>query len=166
MPLRTRLAAAPIALLAIATLLAGCGSGGGSSPAVASSGLQVVDTRVDRPALPDQTAVRLVVRNGSARADTLTSVSSPDATGSSIHRSTTDSAGRSIMKPVRTLAIPARSDVTFAPGGLHVMLTGITRSLKVGDTVRLTFTFAHAGHRTVTARVVEPGTDPSEHDHG
>jgi copper(I)-binding protein len=153
-----------LALLALAVPVS-CGSGSGSSSAGASGVLRLRNVRVDRPALPEQAAVRLVVDNGTATADELVRVTSPDATGADVHRSTIDAEGRDVMKPVERLAIPARSEVTFEPGGLHVMLTGITRDLEVGDTVEVTFTFEHAGRRTATAEVVEPGTDPSEHEH-
>ena len=165
-PPRSRLFAALAALALVPVALVACGSGGGSATASATGTLQVVDVRIDRPALPSQAAVRLVVRNGTARADTLTSVSGSVASGVSVHRSTLDAKGRSTMVPVSRLPIPARSDVTFEPGGLHVMLEGLKHDLAVGDRVRLTFTFTHAGTRTVTATVVLPGADDQEHDHG
>ena len=164
---RLRLVAPLVALLAAVTLgLAACGSGSSTAAAQPSSRLEVLDVRVDRP-FTAQAAVRLVVRNGAGTPDTLLSVSSPAASGSSIHRTVTDSKDRSTMVGVERLPIPARSDVTFEPGGLHVMLTGLKHELAIGDHVTVTFRFAHAGTRTVRAPVVAPGSDPhTEHDHG
>ena len=154
---------------------AACGSGDGGNSAAAqgddqpTGSIVVEDATVDWPANPSVAAVRMVVRNGTAKPDTLLSVSSPVAKTATVHRSDTDAEGRATMTPEDELAIPARSAVTFEPGGLHVMLTGITEDLQVGDDVDLSLTFEHAGTVTATAEVVEPGTagDATEgsHDH-
>lgn len=159
------------ALLVAAALLLGttaCSSDGGTTKAAAAGAVSVEDATVDWPANPSVAAVRMVVRNDTAQADTLVAVASPVATSATIHRTETDAAGRSTMTPQQRLPIPARSSVTFRPGGLHVMLTGITDDLAVGDTVKLTVTFEHAGPVTVTAKVIEPGTAGAtggSHDH-
>ncbi len=154
---------------------AACGSGDGPSTAsaqaedAAPATLSVEGATIDRPLNPSVAAVRLIIRNGTATADTLVAVASPVAERTSVHRSGTDAEGRATMTPEPALAIPARSSVTFAPGGLHVMLTGIAERLEVGDDVELTLTFERAGDVPVTAEVVEPGSagDDSEgsHDH-
>jgi len=46
--------------------------------------------------------------------------------------------------------LPARTTVKLAPGGLHLMLTGIKRQLKTGDKLPLTLTVeAQGGGRSV-----------------
>ncbi len=168
MPLARRATLLVAALSLVA--LAGCGSG--SSTADAAGTLRVIDATVDVPANPDLGAVRMVVDNRAATADELVGASSPDADAVTIHRSTVDDQMVSSMEQVEQLDVPARSKVTFAAGGLHVMLEGLHRELEVGDTVELRLTFAEAGTRTVEVQVTEPGTapDPSdteEHDdHG
>ena len=143
---------------------AACGSGDGGGTASAQGGdapagvVSVSDATIDWPANPSVAAVRMVVRNDTPTADTLTAVSSPIAASATVHRTETDAAGRSTMEAEPRLAIPARSSVTFAPSGLHVMLTGITEDLQVGDEVKLTLTLEHAGKVHATARVVEPGS--------
>jgi copper(I)-binding protein len=154
-----------VALLAL--VAAGCGPDGGvaAQPDRPDDGaLRVVGVTIDRPATPGTAVVRLSVRNGIGTADALVAVSSPIATGSELHRTETDAAGRSSMAEVASVPIAARSTVTFEPGGLHVMLTGITRSLAVGDRVPITFTFRDGGRRTATAEVVVPGSNLEE-DH-
>ncbi len=42
------------------------------------------------------------------------------------------------MDQVRRLVIPARDHVQFAPGGYHLMLINLKRSLRAGDNVNLT----------------------------
>jgi hypothetical protein len=168
----------PLVALALgACLVAGaaaCGSdddGGGTASAQgggASSGKMTVSgATVDWPANPSVAAVRMVIRNGTATSDVLESVASPVAEAVTVHRTETDDQGRSVMTAEKALAIPARSSVTFEPGGLHVMLDGITQDLQVGDDVDLTLTFEHAGTVSTTAEVIEPGSagDDSEGSH-
>ena len=159
------------AALAVAACLAlgatACGSEGATAPAAAAGSVSVEQATIDWPANPKVAAVRMVVRNDTATADVLVGVSSPVARSVTVHRTETDAAGRSTMVEQARLAIPARSSVTFEPAGLHVMLTGITADLAVGDDVELTLTFEHAGEVTATATVVAPGSvNAEEADHG
>jgi copper(I)-binding protein len=154
---------------------AACGLDDGGHPAsadtqpAAAGGVSVTDATIDWPANPKVAAVRMVVHNDAGADDTLESVSSPVAAQVSIHRTETDDAGRSAMVEQGPLPIAARSTVTFEPGGLHVMLTGITEDLQVGDRVPLTLTFAKAGDVHATADVIEPGSagegSGGDHDH-
>jgi copper(I)-binding protein len=168
---RTSLVAVVLgAFLLVGAAACGSGDGGSASAHGGESGrIQVHDATIDWPANPKTAAVRMVVDNGTGTDDTLVSVSSPIAARTTIHRTETDDAGRSTMTEQEDLPVPADSEVTFAPGGLHVMLTGITKDLQVGDEVALTLTFEHAGPVEATAEVVEPGSvgdDPGgSHDH-
>lgn len=158
-----------MACLALTAALAGCGSGAKGSGVASAAGderLTVVGATVDLPANPEVAAVRMVVHNGRGQADALVGVSSPVARDAMVHRSITDSAGRASMVMVAQLPIAARSDVTFEPGGLHVMLTGITRPLEVGDQVSLTLEFRDAGTIRTRAVVVRPGSSAgASHEH-
>lgn len=61
------------------------------------------------------------------------------------------------MAPVEGgIAVPANGRVELKPGGLHVMLIGLKRDLKEGETVRLTLNFERAGAITVDAPVRMP----------
>jgi copper(I)-binding protein len=55
------------------------------------------------------------------------------------------------------LAIPAHGDVKLAPGGYHIMLTGLKHPLVKGETAKLTLTFEHAGAVAVDFPVVGIG---------
>ncbi|HRW38059.1 MAG: copper chaperone PCu(A)C [Acidimicrobiales bacterium] len=163
-----------VALLIVgAALVAGCGSEGPSTTATADGGIRISDATIDWPANPEVGAVRLLVHNDGPRADELVGASSDVATSTMVHRSVTDAQGRARMEMVSGLEIPARSTVTFEPGGLHVMLNGLTRELEVGDRVEVTMIFRDAGPVSATATVVEPGTaslggdaaEEAAHDH-
>jgi copper(I)-binding protein len=58
-----------------------------------------------------------------------------------LHRSTTEG-GMARMAMVGQLDIPAHGQVTLAPGGYHLMLMHARRTLKPGDTVKVTLQFA------------------------
>lgn len=49
------------------------------------------------------------------------------------------------MRPVDSVPIPAGGSVALAPGGLHLMLTGLKAPLKVGDKVPVVLRFEKAG---------------------
>ena len=66
-----------------------------------------------------------------------------------------DDNGRTIMKPLARLSVPARGSVTLAPGATHLMVTDVTRPFRVGAHVRLTLTFDNHQTRTVQA-IVRP----------
>lgn len=166
----------PLVAAALGALLllsaAACGSGdGGRASAQAGDGgtVHVEDATIDWPANPTQGAVRMVVANDTRSDDALVAVSSPVAEHTMIHRTETDDAGRSTMTAVDRVPVPAGSEVTFAPGGLHVMLDGLTEDLQVGDQVDLTLTFERAGTVQATAEVIEPGSAGDDtgasHDH-
>lgn len=179
-PFRASIAPLTIALV-ILLALAGCSSEDSGAVDAAASGstvvpgveaataageVAVVDPSMDRPVNPSTAAVRLIIANGSDEADSLVGASSPDG-DASIHRSDIDDEGRSVMRSVDSIELPARSSVVFESGGLHVMLTGITRDLEVGDTVSITFDFAHSDPVVVEVPVVEPlsSLDEAHDDH-
>ena len=143
-------------LVVVSSLLAACSGDGNGTLRVTGAGL-------DRPALPGQGALRLVIDNQTSTADVLVSVSSPKATSAMVHRSGVDGQGRATMDMVETLTIPAKSKVTFEPGGLHVMLTGLPHDLAVGDEVPVAFEFERAGTVNVDAVVTDP-TVGGDHD--
>lgn len=47
------------------------------------------------------------------------------------------------------IVIPAGESVTFEPGGLHVMLVGLTEDIWLGDSFEVILTFAEAGEVTI-----------------
>jgi copper(I)-binding protein len=57
------------------------------------------------------------------------------------------------MRPLPRFEVPGGGRVEMKPGGYHIMLLGLTRDLKPGDTVSVTLTFDKAGRMTVDAPV-------------
>ena len=61
------------------------------------------------------------------------------------------------MADIDAIDLPAGKPVVLAPDGLHVMLMGLRHPLVQGQTIALTFTFAHAGSITVQAPIAALG---------
>ncbi len=115
--------------------------------------IHIADAKA-RPTPPNAATgvVYLIVMNHGAADDTLTGVSTPVADKAEMHRSV-DEKGVMRMDAVPDLTVKANDGVTFGPGGLHIMLTGLKQPLKLGDSFPLTLNFAKAGPVTVTVSV-------------
>lgn len=152
--------------LVVAAPLAACSSDGGSTGSDAGE-LTVTDVVVGVPPNPDVAAVRMVITNGVDVDDALTGGSTPAADRVEVHRSDVDDEGRATMTEIDRVPVPAGSKVTFAPGGLHLMVTGLHDELAEGDSFPLALTFERAGTVDVTVQVVSPDDVAEEHDdHG
>lgn len=139
--------------LSLVALVAACGSSSASAtPNTAGGPLTVKDGWARPGAVGADTAVYFTIVNGKVAADTLTGAKS-DAGEASIHQTTTDASGMTGMQMTSSVAIPGGGTVQFAPGGYHVMLTGLKKALNVGDQVQVVLTFQNAGTVTVTAEV-------------
>jgi hypothetical protein len=64
------------------------------------------------------------------------------------------------MSPVKSIAIPAGQHVSLTPGGRHLMLFDLTKPLKAGDWVTLTFTTSAGDAVPIAATVKGPGVRP------
>jgi len=94
--------------------------------------------------------------------DRLIGVATPAAAGAMLHESVMD--GDVLrMRSVDAIEVTPAAPATLAPGGLHVMLTGLTGRLEEGASVTLELTFANAGTVTVEAPVRGLGADPAGH---
>jgi copper(I)-binding protein len=99
--------------------------------------------RASLGAVPTSAAYLTIVNAGDTP-DRLVSVECPCAQSASVHRTQTK-AGVSSMDAAGPVVIPAHGQVSFAPGGLHIMLTGLKTPLKAGEMQRMTLHFEHAG---------------------
>jgi copper(I)-binding protein len=93
------------------------------------------------PAVAGRPAAAYFTLHGGKGGAILIGVSSPDAKSASLHESMTMN-GMSSMAPLTQIAAPAGGEITFAPGGKHVMLFGLKPGIVPGGTVRLHFAFA------------------------
>jgi len=100
-------------------------------------------------------AVYLMIHNP-GRADAMLSAKSDVAAQVELHMTRMEQSGAMVMHHQESVAVPARGQVKFEPGGLHVMLTNLHRDLKAGDIFSLTLHFQNAGEMALQVRVQEP----------
>lgn len=111
-------------------------------------------------AVPANPSAAYFTLTGGQQDATLTNVDSPMATRVEMHESM-KSGGMMSMAPLKLVAVRAGGVVTFAPGGKHVMLYGVT-SAKPGGTMPLKFSFADGQSTIVWAKVVSAGDSAPE----
>ena len=97
--------------------------------------------------------------------DRLVDVESGAAAEAMLH-SSSSADGVARMRPIEGgLEIPARARVELKPGGTHIMLEGLNRSLRAGQTVDVELRFARSVRRPVAVRVV-PAAAEDHAGHG
>ena len=105
-------------------------------------------------------AAYLTLKNSGKEADTLKSVSSPDAEKAEIHEHIHDAGG---------VTVPPGGTISFEPGAYHLMLIGLKHNLEEGHGIPLKLSFAHAGDIDVEVKIEkkpEAGTGAMhEHHH-
>lgn len=137
----------PVVWLLTTLLVSACSS---------SSGELTTQDAWARPARAGENgAAYFIIENGTASDDSLLSVSTDIATAAELHMSMGDSNDVMSMQMQEAVAIPAKEQVEFKPGGLHVMSVGLNRDLNVGDTIPLTLRFEKAGEITLQVEVKE-----------
>ncbi len=106
-----------------------------------------------RPAVAGMNgAAYLVIDNRGPSADALVAAESPLAASVSLHRSMMVGSVMT-MRLLPAVAIPARGSVSLAPGGYHLMLERMKRTIRSGQQVPLRLTFRYAGAKDVELTV-------------
>lgn len=97
-------------------------------------------------------ALYFTLTNKSDKPVAITSAFAKAAEKTEIHE-TTMVDGVAKMRPIPGLDIPAKGDIAFKPGGLHVMLFGLKEPLKAGDKVILNLSFENGEKLSVAVNV-------------
>jgi copper(I)-binding protein len=97
------------------------------------------------------------IHNAGEGIDSLINIRSHLASKSSIHKTVVD-AGIAKMRQVNALEIPAGHSVSLKPGGLHIMMVGMKKSLKEGDNFPLILEFKKSGKIEVVVTVEKIGS--------
>ena len=97
-------------------------------------------------------AVYMMLVNGTSADDELLSASSDVAEAVELHESKMGANGEMQMIPQASILLAAGAKVEFKPGGLHVMLIGLKQELKIGDEFVLTLHFKN--HADITLKVI------------
>jgi copper(I)-binding protein len=145
----------------IAFFAIGCAAPAAAQPA------RVKDAWVRAPA-PGQNVAGAYMELASHNALALVSVTSPVAGRAELHSMAIEG-GVMKMRPVGRIELPAGKPVKLAPGGLHVMLMDLKRTLKPGDRVPLTLTVQRADSArvafTIEAEVRTAAPEPAHRRH-
>ena len=150
-----RLLLAPLLTASLVAFLAAA-----AAPAQGGGGVAVLRPW-SRPAVAGTNAIGyMVLVNRGRAADTLEEVKSPLAARVEIHSSAM-AGGVMSMKHDDSVAVPAGGQVVFGPGAYHLMLIGVTRTLKAGDAVPATLRFA-SGATVRTRFAVTSGLPPQD----
>jgi len=146
----TSLARGLAALLALALAFPAAASTPDAAP------ITVKDARVRLlpPSAPNTGAFMVIENRGEADVK-LVKADNPVSKATELHTHIDDN-GVKKMRQVPFIAVPAGGQAVLAPGGLHVMLIGLERPLRDGETIPLTLTFDDGTVLTVEAPVRKP----------
>lgn len=140
-------------ILALAALVA---AGAAMAIAQEANPLTVTDawTRATPGAAPNaNAAVYFTIRNPGPDGDSLIGADTDAAQVAIFHTSETKN-GVMHMERAKTIDVPARATVSFAPGGMHLMLMELKAPLKEGDKFSVTLHFRKQGEISVPVQVM------------
>jgi len=120
------------------------------------------------PPISKNGAVYLTLTNHGHLSDQLIGAATPIAEYAEIHTHRMEG-GMIKMRKVDQVELPPHEEVVFAPGRNHIMLIGLSQTLKEGERFPLMLHFKEAG-RTMVEVIIEAAgatsASHSEHDHG
>lgn len=143
---------------------------GAAQPAIAQTAKpatpHLMDAWVRLPAVAGRPAGGYFMAHGTLTADALVAVTSPKAERIELHSMTNEN-GVMKMRKEESFALPAKGTLTFAPGGAHLMLFGLSADVKPGGKVPLTFRFKSGATVTLDAEArAASATAPKAADAG
>jgi copper(I)-binding protein len=111
------------------------------------------------------TAAFLSLSNKSDQAIELISASTSIANKAEYHSHTKDSKGVMRMAKEDRIKIAAGQTFEFKTGGYHIMIMGLKKALKPGETVQITLTDSKGKNYPLELPVVSIMAEPKQHDH-
>ena len=140
-----------------------------ATPALAGKAVTVTASKAwARATVPGQQVAGAYLEISSIENAALVSAKSPVAKNVEIHVMSME-AGMMSMRQIDRLELPAGKTVALAPGGYHLMLTGLKQPLKKGDSVPLILTIQGKNKPRsavkINAEVRESGEADAKHSH-
>jgi copper(I)-binding protein len=139
---------------AIFFLVSGCA-------APAKEGFEVREAWARPAAQGGNGAIYFVIENHSSETQEMIGVDSDIAEAVEMHESRM-SGDVMEMHQLESISLEPGAEVTFEPGGLHIMLIGLKQDLNVGDELGITLQFANYPDIQVSVHVSD--TPASEHE--
>jgi len=134
-----------------------------ASAALFAQSISVYDEYVREvpPNMPNSAAF-MSLMNGSDQAVSLVSAVSDAAKSVELHEHANVD-GMMQMRQIPSIEIPANGSTDLRPGGLHVMLIGLTKPLKEGENVAITLNFSNGESVTLNAPVMKVSAGMMQH---
>ena len=101
-------------------------------------------------------AAYMTITNDGGQADRLIGVATPVAKKAALHTVTMEGSIAK-MRPVQAVEINSGKPAVLAPGGVHIMLTGLKAPLREGETFPMALSFERTGHFDVEVIVFGVG---------
>jgi len=118
-----------------------------------ASNLKVEDgyVRATPPSLPNSAAFMKVINSSNETVSIVKALSNV----SKVVELHTHLMKDGVMKMVQVpkIDVPANGEVSLQPGGFHIMLIGLNKALKEGESVTLTLEFSNGESKTITVPV-------------
>lgn len=110
-------------------------------------------------------AAYVTLANRGGADDRLVSAATPAAQSVMVHESVEED-GIAKMRPLEIVTVPVAGTLEMRPGGVHIMLMGLSAPLKQGESFPLTLVFEKAGEMTVDVEITPIGAQgPTEMYH-
>jgi copper(I)-binding protein len=137
------------------------------APIAQVDGVSITEPRLRAPpAGRDVTAAYFTMENTGTTAKRLLSVASPLAQRVELHAHLKSEDGMMQMRQINDVEIPANGTAVLAPGGLHVMMFGVSPDVKTGTKVPVTLTFEGGATTSFDLPVVDNPVEKTEGDKG
>lgn len=102
----------------------------------------------------NNSAAYMAINNPTNKQITILGASAADvANNVELHKSFVDEKGVSRMTSIDKIVVPAKSSISLAPGGIHIMLFELKRKLNVGDSFKIVLALEDMDAITVDAQV-------------
>lgn len=116
-------------------------------------------------------AAYMTLKNETGQDDVLIGASSTSARKVEIHESKLNELGVYTMNKITELPVKSGEEITFSPGGLHLMLVGLNQPLEVGNEIAVKLEFAKSQPINVRVAIessnhqVSPTEEMMDHGH-
>jgi copper(I)-binding protein len=140
-----------------------------AASALAADMAKVGDIRIHQPWVraslgnAPNSAAYMTLETTASEADRLVGGSTPAADSVQLHSHIMED-GIAKMRPVDAIEVAPGGPTVLEPGGLHMMLVGLTGKLEEGGTMPLTLEFETAGEVTLEVPIRGIGAGTMEHD--
>ena len=107
--------------------------------------INIIDPWIRPAAQGANSAFFFQLVNQSDKADTLIAAKFAHSEVVELHETFKKENDMMGMRAVKSVAIPAKGTVVFKPSDLHIMLIGLTKDVKIGETYELKLVLKKAG---------------------